>query len=168
MEDKSLEELPIDADFLDASISPDGEWIAYSSNRSGAREVYVERFPALSDRRLVSNAGGQQPLWSNDGRELYYLDTDRSRVMLVAVSKDGGLELDRPEILVERPLIELRSSDPGHSYDVAPDGRLLMLTPGTDDRHGGEWRGEAEAETVEVTVVLNWFAELERLVPTRN
>src|SRR5262249_56218270 len=57
-------------------FSPDGRWIAFDSNESGRHEVYVGSVPSLAERRLVSSAGGVQPIWRNDGKELFYLAPD--------------------------------------------------------------------------------------------
>ena len=83
------------ADERRAAISPDGNWIAYDSDRSGRSEVYVERFPELGDRQLISTTGGQQPLWSPDGRELFYLGPEPvplepDRLMVVPVVTESG------------------------------------------------------------------------------
>ena len=57
-------------------MSPDGRWVAYNSNESGTWEVYVARFPDFTSRRRVSIAGGVQPKWRGDGKELFYLAPD--------------------------------------------------------------------------------------------
>ena len=88
MEDATVTELSLGAEFNEtrAAVSLDGEWIAYESDRSGRLEVYVERFPDLGDRQLVSTDGGQQPHWSADGRELFYLGAPGAdRLMAVPV-----------------------------------------------------------------------------------
>jgi len=148
-------ELPLDAE-KDASVSPDGIWIAYSSRRSGRREVYIERFPELGDRRQVSTAGGQQPRWSRDGHELYYLDRDARRLMVVAVTNKAELRLGRPNTLAEGSFVDLTL---GHSYDVAPDGRLVMIR---------REAGEAQREATELHIILNWFTELNAKVSAKR
>ena len=60
------------ADEQAPAISPDGLWIAYTSDRTGNREIYVERFPELGGEQLISRGGGAYPVWSQDGRELFY------------------------------------------------------------------------------------------------
>ena len=71
-EDRASEFL-IQTEFVEVhpAVSPDGGWMAYTSLRSGGPEVYVERFPDLGERRLISTDGGRLPLWSPDGRELF-------------------------------------------------------------------------------------------------
>ena len=67
--------LDAESSFLNAEVSPDGRWLAYESNESGTSEIFVRPFPALdSGRWPVSTGGGTQPLWSRDGREIFYLD----------------------------------------------------------------------------------------------
>ena len=84
------------------AISPDGQWIAYASDRTGRFEVYVERFPMLSERRLVSAGGGTEPLWSPDGRELVYRSGDA--IMNVPVRTEPDLAIETPGGPVQRPI----------------------------------------------------------------
>ncbi len=130
---------------------PNGRWIAYVSNESGRDEVYVRSFPELQNQTPVSTQGGVEPLWSRDGTELFYR-SPRS-MMVVSIATEPSLSLGRPQRLFEDRYI--RSGYPWTTYDVAPDGRrLLMLQtrPGT-------------AAPQEIAVVLSWFEELKRLVP---
>ena len=129
-----------------SQVSADGRWIAFNSDESGRWEVYMARFPALTDRRQVSSAGGMQPRWRRDGGELYYLSLD-GVVMAAdinAASPQGGLAG------APRPLFptHLSPSPNVPQYDVTADGtRFLVLEPA---RSGGE----------PVTFVLNWTAGL--------
>ena len=74
MEGDRATELLLETEFVEAapSVSPEGGWIAYESNQTGQSEVYVQRFPGFGDRQIISTDGGRQPLWSPDGRELFY------------------------------------------------------------------------------------------------
>ena len=157
MEDEPALELLLESEFNEnhAAVSPNGNWIAYASNRSGRYEIYVERFPDFGDRKTISTAGGQQPRWSIDGRELFYLGPQANRLMVVAVTTETGLRVGTPETLVEDQFFVFRGRS---AYDVAPDGRFVMI------RRGAE-TSENDA-TPQITVVLNWFEELKRLVPT--
>ena len=138
------------------SISPDGAWIAYSSDQTGEFEIYVERFPELGERQQVSTGGGVEPLWSPNGREIYYRRGDA----MIAVPVDQGppLSLGAPTVLFEG--LFYQSPFGGRRYDISPDGtRFLMI------------KDEATADgaaPVNIHVVLNWTDELERLVPTEN
>ena len=90
---------------ISPAISPDGHWLAYSSNETGRFEIYVQRFPELGGRQTISTSGGHSPLWSSDGRELYYLRTvDGPPVAMMAVSIEGAdseLRAGQPEELFD-------------------------------------------------------------------
>jgi len=132
------------------AFSPDGRWIAYVSDDSGQFEVYVRPYPGPGGKWQVSNLGGEEPIWSRDGKELFYRNGQKWMSATVTLKPEFKAETSRP--LFEGPFINV----PGLSYDVAPDGRrFLLLQP-------------AEQETGPVThlnVVLNWFEELRRHVP---
>jgi Tol biopolymer transport system component len=129
------------------AISPDGQWLAYRSNESGQNEVYVERFPELGNRVQISTDGGQAPLWSSDGRELFYRDGDA--MMTVAIDTGPPLSAGLPERLFEGPYL----NDLSRNYDVTRDGtRFLMI------------KGSA-APQLSIHVVLNWLEELDTSVP---
>ena len=130
-----------------SQVSTDGRWIAFNSDESGRWEVYVARFPAMTDRRQVSIAGGMQPRWRRDGRELFYLSLD-GVVMAADISDTGprgGLAAGAPRTLFQT---HLSPSPNVPQYDVTADGtRFLVLEPA---RSGGE----------PVTFLLNWMAGL--------
>ena len=136
------------------AVSPDGRWIAYSSNESGRPEVYVQPYPAIaSGRWQVSTDGGNEPLWSHDGRELFYLH-DR---MLVSVNVRPSLafQWDNPV-----PLVDVGAfNQPGRRYDVSSDGQRFLLIKEHSENSSGP---------PAIVVVTNWFEELKRLVPTGN
>ncbi len=136
-----------------SGVSPDGEWIAYESDRAGRSEIYVERFPDLGDRQLVSTDGGQQPRWSPDGQELFYLDPGASRLMVVPITTGSELTVGSPRTLVEAPVFDFAGRS---AYDVGPDGRvvIILLPPRT-----------SVGASPQIHVVLNWFEELLERVP---
>ena len=147
------------ADERRAAISPDGNWIAYDSDRSGRSEVYVEPFPDPGDRQLISTNGGQQPLWSPDGRELFYLGPEPvplepDRLMVVPVTTDRGFRVGAPEVVAEAPFFSFLGRQ---TYDVAPDGRIVLIKRGTETS-----RNDAPRH---INVVLNWHQELLERVP---
>jgi serine/threonine-protein kinase len=110
---------------LNPTISPDGRWLAYVSNESGANEVYVRPFPETrAGRWQVSVNGGTQPLWSDDGRRLYYLDADR-RLIASAIATTGTFAVAARRALFDASGFTTEAYQ--HSYDVAPDGRFLFL-----------------------------------------
>jgi dipeptidyl aminopeptidase/acylaminoacyl peptidase len=130
-------------------FSPDGKWIAYTSNESGPWQVYMRSFPAAGGKLQVSTAGGAQPQWRRDGRELFYISLDR-KLMAVEVKEDGSTF----EVGVPKALFELRVPGlpgPRNSYVVAADGRRFLVTSVLE-----------EATSTPTTVVLNWTADLKR------
>ena len=132
-----------------ARFSPDGSALAYVSDESGEFQVYVTSFPEPGSRIVVSINGGLSPIWSSDGDELYF--RQGSKVMAARVSVAPEIEASRPELLFDGPYTVDLS---GHQrYDVAPDGRFLMVENSEDFR---------------VVVVEGFFEELKRLLPTGN
>ena len=137
-----------------ARFSPDGRWLAYVSNESGRREVYVQPYPGLGGKRQISTEGGTQPVWARNGQELFYRNGER--MMAVEISTQPNFSAGTPRRLFETPY-SLSSSGPYANYDVSLDGkRFLMLQP-----------VEQEQSIFHMTVVLNWFEELKQRVPTQ-
>ena len=137
-----------------AAVSPASGFIAYQSDLSGRPEVYLERFPALTDRQPVSTNGGIGPVWSHDGRELFF--RDESGALLVAAVGRNGLEESEPETIFDgsrRYAVGMGFAD--RQYDVGPDGSFLFFKRRTADTSGAQ-----------LILVLNWLEELKRLVPT--
>jgi Tol biopolymer transport system component len=139
---------------FDASLAPNGRWLAYVSNRTGREEIWVQGYPDGVAVRVSSN-GGYEPLWSADGRELYYLQGNA--LMAVAVETEGEFSFMPPEQLFAGSYLAIPNRF-ASSYDVARDGRFLMIEP-----PGTSVAGAAPASIV---VVENWAEELKRLVPT--
>ena len=135
------------------AISPDGRWLAYWSDQTGRPEVYIQPFPSGGARTPVSINGGDAPKWSADGRELYYLSG--RTMMSVEVDTEPSLRVGRPVELFDAT--PYRRNNPGASaqYDVAPDGRFLMIRTAT-----------LRAETADnLIVITNWTQELTEAVP---
>ena len=140
-----------------AAISPDGRWVAYTSNESGRNEVYVRPFPDVhAGRSQVSTEGGNEPRWSRDGRELLFVSGGgpTERIFWVsAVNKGPVFSASRPTVLLKT------DNDTSVAYDVAADGRLLVhLAARTGDAATPAARGQ-------FVVVQNWFDELRARVP---
>ena len=136
------------------AVSPDGRWIAYQSNESGQLEVYVRPFPNVDDdKMLVSTDGGEHPLWSADGRELFY--RGGGYLLAVPLGADPVLSAGTPERLF---WMGPYSTVDARFFDVSADGRFLMMRR-EDEIADGQ-------DSPELIVVLNWFEELKRLVPT--
>jgi serine/threonine-protein kinase len=136
-----------------AAVSPDGRWIAYRSSVSGRAEIYVERYPELGHRQQISSGGGRMPFWSRDGRELFFA-TNTGQMFAVAVQSGTTLVAGRPQMLFEFAMFVAQG---GRPYDIAPDGRFLII------RGGQAEAGDGTAP--QIVVVQNWFEELKRLVP---
>jgi serine/threonine-protein kinase len=137
-----------------ASLSPGSKWIAYVSDQTGRSEIYVERFPALGSRRTVSVDGGDDPMWSPTGRELFYRRLSDGAMMAVPIATEPTFTVGPPKVLFKRRYFDAG----GHYYDVARDGqRFLMLKE----------RESTGAATLPIILVENWFEELKRLVPTK-
>jgi dipeptidyl aminopeptidase/acylaminoacyl peptidase len=135
-------------DELSPAFAPDGRWIAYVSDESGRDEVYVRPYPGQSGKVAVSNGGGRAPVWSRDGRELFY--RQGTAVMAVPVTLQPAFTVGKSRRLFEGPY-ELPSTGGNPYYDVAPDGRFVMI------------RSVDPAAGRQLRVVLNWFEELSRL-----
>jgi eukaryotic-like serine/threonine-protein kinase len=132
-------------------LSPDARWLAYQSDETGRREVFVRPFPNVNDGKVqVSSDGGTGPLWSRDGRELFYLRRDEM-MMAVPVDPGGTVRLDAQRELFRRsgPLAHLNAFY-YTPWDITRDGRFIM-TRSVDG-------GEPAAETL--VVVENWLTEV--------
>ena len=111
------------------AFSPDGRWLAYTSNESGTFEVYVRPFPGPGGRWQVSTGGGRYPLWSRDGRELLFQTLDR-RVMAVSYTAKGdSFAAGKPRLWTET---RLRGFGNFYNYDLAPDGKRLAAFVAND------------------------------------
>jgi eukaryotic-like serine/threonine-protein kinase len=144
-----------------AELSPDGRWMAYQSDESGQFEIYVRPFPNVDDDRVqVSNAGGMKPLWSRDGRELFYLEADASaKVRMMALTLEPGAEnfaFGTRSAILDWPYINYGH---GRDYDVSLDGQRFLAIKSVSNT----WHGEATAP--QIIIVENWVEELKRLVP---
>ena len=107
-------------------VSPDGQWVTFNSDESGAWEVYVARFPGFTFKRQLSRGGGVQPLWRGDGRELFYLGMDS---WLMSIPLSGGPTLGPGSaVRLFETNVEANANHP--QYAVSPDGqRFLLLDP---------------------------------------
>jgi Tol biopolymer transport system component len=137
-----------------ARLSPDGRWIAYASDESGRDEVYVRPFPAGDGQWQISSAGGTEPRWRRDGKELFFIAADGNMMAATVGSETTGTRL----VFLpgaSRPLFDTHSqpiSSLAWRYDLTPDGKrfLLALPVG------------ASAGPPPLNVVVNWDAELKK------
>jgi serine/threonine-protein kinase len=140
-------------------VSPDGRWLVYTSDLSGAEEIYVQPFPGGGARVQVSSGGGTEPHWSPAGDELFYRNGEQMIAVPVRTNPDFALTGER-EVLFESD--EFWANSFFTAYTVASDGhRFLMVIP-----HPVKDPEEIERINSHVQLVFNWFTELERLVPT--
>jgi Tol biopolymer transport system component len=115
---------------LQPSISPDGRWIAYASDESGTWEVHVQTYPGLGQKRTVSVGGGAEPLWSHDGKELYYISANHM-LMAVDVRLGAALMVGKPRPLFKAPITwnaGLYRLFYRRHYAVTPDGSRFVMT----------------------------------------
>jgi Tol biopolymer transport system component/tRNA A-37 threonylcarbamoyl transferase component Bud32 len=133
-------------------FSPDGRWLAYFSDESGRREIYVQPYPGPGGKWQISTEGGTEPVWNPNGRELFY--RSGNNMMAVDIATQPSFTTGKPRMLFEGVYEPAGGSVP--YYDVSPDGqRFLMLKP-----------VEQAAGPRQINVVLNWFEELKQKVPT--
>ena len=105
-------------------FSPDGKWIAYESNETGAMEIFVRSFPASDQRWQVSVGGGDTPRWRGDGRELYYVSADR-KITAVEIRTDPKFQAGSPRALFPTQIIP--NIEARNNYDVTSDGRRFVV-----------------------------------------
>jgi serine/threonine-protein kinase len=133
------------ADEYGAALSPDGRFVAYQADESGTPEVFVRELAGFTGRWQVSNAGGEEPMWSPDGRSIFY--RFNGRLMRVPVETHRTFTVGPPAQLFEG-VFNLRS-DTGVSYQPHPDGSRLLMTRPADALGSGSIR-----------IVTRWFDEL--------
>ncbi len=128
-------------------FSPDGKWVAYSSNESGRWEIYVTSFPEAHGKWQVSNTGGDQPRWRGDGKELFYLSTD-NKIMAVPVKTGSNFDAGTPTALFQANPREMFATSELFSYDVSTDGQKFIINT------------QLKTEITPMSVVLNWSTKL--------
>ena len=131
-----------------AAFSRDGKYVAYTSDESGQYEIYVRPASGEGAKWQISSEGGEEPLWSKDGRELFY--RNGPKWMAADVTTDPQFKAGTPHMLFEGPYLNV----PGVSYDVAADGRFLMLE-----------ESFKQPPTLQLQAIFNWAEEVKRRVP---
>ena len=130
-----------------ASVSPDGRWLAYTSNESGQNEVYVQQFPTAGQRWMISKGGGTEAVWARDSQFLYFR---RGPTLMVAAGRPPFRE---PVALLDVPWAVGGDGRLAASYDVAPNGQGFIMIR-TNNRSADR-----------IHVILNWVEELKRRIP---
>jgi hypothetical protein len=133
-----------------AQFSPDGRWMAYASNETGRMEIYVSTFPSGSGKWQVSSAGGQEPRWRQDGKELFYVSAD-GKMMAVPVKTGASFEAGSPVALFQAHRRQPISAQDVFSYDVSGDGQRFLIITKLD-----------EANAPPLSIALNWASEMEK------
>ncbi|MDA2924374.1 hypothetical protein MYX65_06910 [Acidobacteria bacterium AH-259-L09] len=137
-------------------FSADGQWLAYVSDETGGNHVYVRPYPEPDLRWLVSDEeGGGEPVWSPNGRELFYRSLSGGKMMAVRIETQPTFKAGKPRTLFDGPyFLKFPRRRDVQDYDISPDGqRFLMIK-------------EEKSAPTQLNVVENWFEELKRLVPT--
>jgi eukaryotic-like serine/threonine-protein kinase len=124
--------------------------MAYASNETGSMEIYVSPFPSADGKWQVSSAGGQEPRWRQDGKELFYLSAD-GKMMAVAVKTGASFEAGSPVALFQTHRRQPISAQDVFSYDVSGDGQRFLIATKVD-----------EANAAPLSVLLNWASEMEK------
>jgi serine/threonine protein kinase len=128
-----------------AQFSPEGKWIVYTSDESGTSEIYARTFPATDGKWRISTGGGSQPTWRRDGRELFYIASDR-KLMAVDVKPGNSFEASIPKPLFQTRVLSL--TDFGNHYAVSADGQRFLIN------------STIETNASPISVVVNWTANL--------
>jgi eukaryotic-like serine/threonine-protein kinase len=132
-------------------FSPDGRWLAYSSNESGRNEVYVRSFPGPGGKWQISTDGGLYPTWSRTRHELFFVNNGQLMVAPYAIEADS-LSAEKPRLWSEG---RFRASAASRMFDLHPDG----------DRFAIAAQGPGGGTQDHVTFIFNFFDELRRIAP---
>lgn len=131
---------------FNGQFSPDGRWIAYTSDESGENQIYVAPFPGPGGKQQISTSGGRQPRWQGDGKGIFYLAPD-NRLMAAEVNSQGTSLV----VGAVRPLFEFHGYESGYMYDVTADGQRFLLNTAVEQK-----------ASAPITLVLNWTADLKK------
>lgn len=141
-------------------LSPDGQWMAYVSNESGTQEVYVQAYPGPGEKVRISTAGGTEPIWTANGRELLYRSgtLDVQQFLSAAVRSLSPFRADTPRLLFEARFGQYDSTGPVRGWDARADGQRFLLARPV---------ASTDPPVTAMHVVLNWAEELKRRVPAK-
>ena len=137
------------------SFSPDGRWLAYASNESGAHQIYVRAFPDKGGKWQVSNSGGMYPEWSRNGRELFFRTEANLMMVVNYTAKGDSFAVDKPRVWSDRRLANI---DRNRNYDVAPDGKRIAALMAVEVPEDQQVQNH-------LIFLMNFFDELRRRAP---
>ena len=135
-------------------LSPDGRLLAYVTDESGRNEVYLRPYEGPGRTTQISTDGGKEPVWAPDGSELYYRDLSGEKMLTVSIESEPAIRVGKPRLLFKGNFDN--GVYWGRNFDIAPDGQrfLMILVKGT------------QSAPTQFNIILNWFEELKRLVPS--
>ncbi len=141
-------------------ISPDGRWMAYTSDESGRNEIYVRPFPEIDKGKWnISTSGGDSPIWSPDGRELFFRNGDS--IITALVETDPVFKPGKSETLFRGTYVGLYGMDT-YPWDISRDGKRFLMM-----KEIGAALPAEGGPRPKINIVLNWFEELKQRVPTK-
>jgi eukaryotic-like serine/threonine-protein kinase len=135
------------------AFSPDGKWVAYTSEESGRTEIYVQPYPANGDKWTISTTGGAQPQWRGDGKELFFLTPSLLLQAVDVAVKDGRFDAGVPHTLFTTRALMIAGMAPYRAYGVTADGKSFLIN---------ETPPESVQRRDPLTVIVNWTALLRR------
>ena len=139
------------------TFSPDGRWMAYSSNESGSYQVYVRAFPDKGGKWQISNSGGLLPMWSRNGRELFFR-TEENQIMVASYTVKGdSFAADKPRVWSEKKIADVGLIA---NYDLAPDGKRIAALMSAETAEGQKAQNH-------VIFLENFFDEVRRRTATQ-
>jgi Tol biopolymer transport system component len=135
---------------VEGQFSPDGRWVAYSSNESGGWQVYVVPFPSPGGKYQISIDGGQQPRWRRDGKELFFLSPDR-KLMVASVKTGSTFDFSAPTALFGTRAHEPLTAEEFFTYDVSVEGQRFLINENAEQKNAPP-----------VDIILNWASSLKK------
>lgn len=135
-------------------FSPDGRWLAYSSEESGRFEVYVRPFPGPGGKWLISQVGGIEPIWARNGKRMYFRSNDDSSVWGVDIQTGAGVSAGKPRLMFNLP--GMMGGHPSRAWDVSLDGKRFLMVKLEEVK---------PTPVTELVFVVDWIQDLQRLAP---
>ena len=150
--------LQTQADERFPSFSPDGRWLAYSSNESGMYQIYVRAFPDKGGKWQISNSGGAYPMWSHSGHELFFETLDNHIMAATYAVKGDSFVADKPRLWSDKQLAGMVNAS--RNLDLAPDGKRIVALMPVETAEGQKAQNH-------VIFLENFFDEVRRRTATQ-